>query len=77
MRCATVWFGRLLQNYLSMLLNTMSADLGLEDPIGRMLKKAVQQGRSEVRDAMNKERQVCTRLRDGEPAASRAEASRS
>ncbi len=38
---------------------------------------AVQRGRSEVRDAMNKERQVCAGRRDGEPAVSRAEASHS
>ena len=38
---------------------------------------AVQQGRSEVRDAKNNERHACGRRRDGEPAVSRAEASRS
>ena len=32
----------------------------------RMLKKAVQQGRSEVRDAKNNERHVCGRARVGE-----------
>jgi len=42
-----------------------------------MLKKAVQRGPSKVRDAMNKERQVCARRRDSEPAVSRAEASHS
>ena len=31
---------------------------------------AVQQGRSEVRGAMNKERHVCARWRDGELAVS-------
>ncbi len=31
-----------------------------------MLKKAVRQGRSEVRDAKNNERHVCGRARDGE-----------
>src|SRR5687768_7468013 len=36
----------------------------------RMLKKALQQGRSEVRDAKNNERHVCGRRRDGEPAVS-------
>ena len=33
-----------------------------------MFKKAVRQGRSEVRDAKNNERHVCGRRRDGEPA---------
>jgi hypothetical protein len=42
-----------------------------------MLKKAVQQGRSEVHGAKNNERHVCGRRRDGEPALSLAEASRS
>ncbi len=37
----------------------------------RMRKKAVQQGRSEVRDAKNNERHVCGRRRDGELAVSR------
>ncbi|MBI4002370.1 MAG: hypothetical protein HY348_11375 [Nitrospira defluvii] len=37
---------------------------------------AVQQGRSEVRDAMNKERQVRARRRGSEPAVSWVEASR-
>ena len=37
-----------------------------------MLKKAVQQGRSEVRDAKNNERHVCGRARVGErPVSSR------
>ena len=35
-----------------------------------MLKKAVQQGRSEVHGAKNDERQVCGRRRDGETAMS-------
>ncbi len=35
-----------------------------------MVKKAVQRGRSEVRDAKNHERHVCGRRRDGEPAVS-------
>jgi len=39
-----------------------------------MLKKAVQQGRSEVRDAKNNERHACGRRRDGEPAVSQDEA---
>ena len=47
---------------------------GLERP-HRMLKKAVQQGRSEVRDAKNNERHVCGRRRGSEPAVSWAEAS--
>jgi hypothetical protein len=38
-----------------------------------MVKQVVRQGRSELRDAMNKERPVCARRRDGEPALSRAE----
>jgi hypothetical protein len=42
-----------------------------------MLKKAVQQGRSEVRDAKNNERHACGRRRGGEPAVSRADASHS
>jgi hypothetical protein len=37
---------------------------------GRMLKKAVQQGRSEVHGAKNNERQACARRRVGEPAVS-------
>jgi len=38
-----------------------------------MLKKAVQQGRSEVRDAKSNERHVCGRARVGErPVSSRA-----
>ncbi|WHZ13169.1 MAG: hypothetical protein OJF52_000001 [Nitrospira sp.] len=41
-----------------------------EEHPSRMLKKAVQQGRSEVRDAKNNERHVCGRRRDGEPAVS-------
>jgi len=40
-----------------------------------MLKKAVQQGHSEVHDAKHNERHVCGRRRGGEPAVSRAEAS--
>ncbi|MCE3224906.1 MAG: hypothetical protein K0S58_3086 [Nitrospira sp.] len=35
-----------------------------------MLKKAVQQGRSEVHGAKHNERHVCGRRRDGEPAVS-------
>ena len=35
-----------------------------------MLKKAVQQGRNEVRGAKHNERHVCGRRRDGEPAVS-------
>ncbi len=41
-----------------------------EKPSLRMLKKAVQQGRSEVHGAKNNERHVCGRRRDGEPAVS-------
>ena len=37
-----------------------------------MMKKLVQQGRSEAHGATNKERQVCARRRDGEPAVSQA-----
>jgi hypothetical protein len=37
-----------------------------------MLKKVVQQGRSEAHGAMRKERHVCARRRDGEPAVSQA-----
>jgi hypothetical protein len=36
----------------------------------RMLKKAVQQGRSEAHDATNKEHHVCARRRVGEAAGS-------
>ena len=36
----------------------------------RMVKKAVQQGRSEVHGAKNNERHVCGRRRDGEAAVS-------
>ena len=36
----------------------------------RMLKKAVQQGRSEVHGAKHNERHVCGRRRDGEAAVS-------
>jgi hypothetical protein len=36
----------------------------------RMPKKTVQQGRSEAHGAMKKERHVCARRRDGEPAVS-------
>ncbi len=43
----------------------------------RILKQVVQQGRSEVRDAKNNERHARGRRRGGEPALSRAEASRS
>ncbi len=38
--------------------------------LDRMLKKAVQPGRSEVHGAMNNERHVCGRRRVGEPAVS-------
>ncbi len=36
----------------------------------RMVKKFVQRGHSEVRDAKNNERHGCGRRRDGEPAVS-------
>jgi hypothetical protein len=39
-----------------------------------MMKKLVQQGRSEAHGAMRKERHVCARRRDGEPAVSQARA---
>ncbi|MCE3224336.1 MAG: hypothetical protein K0S58_2516 [Nitrospira sp.] len=42
-----------------------------------MLKKTVQQGRSEVHGAKHNERHVCGRRRDSEPVVSWAEASRS
>ena len=38
--------------------------------LDRMLKKVVQQGRSEVHGAKNNERHVCGRRRVGEPAVS-------
>ena len=37
----------------------------------RLFKMAVQQGHSEPHGAPNKERHVCARRRDGEPAVSR------
>ena len=40
------------------------------DASSRMRKKAIQQGRSEVRDAKNNECHVCGRRRDGEAAVS-------
>ena len=42
--------------------------------VRRMFKKAVQRGRSKVRDAKNNERHVCGRRRGGEPAVPEGEA---